>query len=146
MLPLQLWPLVPLLLPSQPPPLCAPSLATDENKKELICFEPSITFTKTPANFTSKYKAAPEFTAKECKISKTFGEDVKKVLFVFDGQNPVDLGALTNTIMTEVRGTMGSLLGGGRTHLTTQMQQFMSGLSGMMGSFPNKAAMFPSMG
>jgi threonine aldolase len=60
----------------------------------LNCTEPSITYSKGPANFTSKYHTAPEFVSKECKVTKTFGEESEKVLFVFDGTQAPDMNAL----------------------------------------------------
>ena len=81
----------------RPSPLLAPSppITTAAAPQELNCTEPSIVFTKTPANFTSKYHSAPVFTSKECKVKKTFGDAVQKVLFVFDGQQAPDITALT---------------------------------------------------
>jgi hypothetical protein len=74
----------------------------EENRKELNCTEPAITFLKTPASFTSKHKSAPSFRGKQCVVAKEFGEPVKKVLFVFDGQNPVDVNQLTNQVRRRV--------------------------------------------
>lgn len=65
----------------------------------LNCTEPSITYAKVPANFTSKFHSAPTFTSKECKVTKTFGESVEKVLFVFDGTQAPDM----NTLVAKVR-------------------------------------------
>ena len=85
-----------LLFVSTPPP-CPPTSLRPPSRRpqELNCTEPSIVFTKTPANFTSKYHSAPVFTSKECKVTKTFGDAVQKVLFVFDGQQAPDIHALT---------------------------------------------------
>ena len=38
--------------------------------------------------------ARRSFTSKVCKKTKTFGEPVEKVLFVFDGQKAPDMNAL----------------------------------------------------
>lgn len=63
-------------------------------------------------------------------MEKVFGETLQRVLFVFDGQNPVDINAITATVLGEVKGLMGSLAGG-LTHnaVASQMQQFMGGLA-----------------
>lgn len=111
------------------------------NEKELNCVEPSITFTKTPANFTSKYKSAPKFISKECKIEKTFGDDIRKVLYVFDGSSPVDINALTNTVLGEVRQLMGNLVGPAHNQLGAQLQRFMGSIASMS---QNPGAMLPS--
>ncbi|PRW56581.1 hypothetical protein C2E21_4769 [Chlorella sorokiniana] len=78
-------------------------------EKELECIEPSITYVKFPANFTSKYHSAPSFTSKVCKKTKTFGEPVEKVLFVFDGQKAPDMNALVAQITAEVKNVLGTV-------------------------------------
>ena len=100
------------------------------NKKQLICEEPSITLIKTPANFTSKYKTAPKFVSKECKVRKEFGEPIQKVLYVFDGSGPVDLNAITTTVMNEIRSVTGSI-GGAHQALAGQLTSFIGGIPNM---------------
>lgn len=93
--------------------------------KELDCVEPSISYAKTPASFTSKFHSAPVFTSKECKVTKTFGEDVEKILFVFDGTKAPDMNALTSQITEEVKKVLGTLTGG--------MSDMISGTKGLLG-------------
>jgi len=113
-----------------------------ENKtKELECVEPSIIFSKTPANFTSKYKSAPKFVSKQCAIEKTFGTEVRKVLYVFDGTNPVDVNSLTTTVLSEVRSLMDGLLGPAHTQLATQLQKFMA----TVGALHPTTTLFPQL-
>jgi hypothetical protein len=103
-------------------------------KVVLNCTEPSITYTKTPAEFTSKYVSAPKFVGKECKISKTFGEEVEEVIFTFDGSTMPDTTALASTIAGEVQkavGTAGSTLASAHSQLKAQVQQFLGRFSGM---------------
>ena len=99
----------------------------DENRKILNCIEPSITFTKTPANFTSKYKSAPKFISKECKVVKRFGEPIQKVIYVFDGSAPVDLNAITNTVLNEIRQVTGAI-GGAHQALVGQLTNFIGNI------------------
>lgn len=103
------------------------SLFTDENRKVLDCLEPSVTLRQTPANFTSKYKSAPEFISKECKVTKKFGDDIVKVLYVFDGSSPVDLNAITSTVMNEIKGVTGAL-GGAHQALAGQLTSFLGSI------------------
>ena len=46
--------------PTHPAPSTHPSTHPPLALQELDCTEPSITLTKTPANFTSKFRSAPE--------------------------------------------------------------------------------------
>jgi len=96
--------------------------------KQLNCTEPFIVFSKNPSNFTSKYKSAPMFTSKECKIEKVFGEPIKKVLYVFDGSQQIDLNALTANVLSEIRTLVGGVVGPAHTQLATQLQKFMSSM------------------
>ncbi|KAL4427814.1 hypothetical protein ABPG75_001903 [Micractinium tetrahymenae] len=81
----------------------------NDDIKELECIEPSISHTKKPATFTSKFHSAPSFTSKVCKVTKTFGEPVEKVLFVFDGTQAPDINALTAQITEEVKKVLGTV-------------------------------------
>ena len=67
-----------------------------------------------PIALTAPCPAAPHpaprsFTSKVCKKTKTFGEPVEKVLFVFDGQKAPDMNAL----VAQVRRWAGRCWGGG---------------------------------
>eukprot|EP00887_Chlorella_sp_A99_P002574 scaffold6.g2574.t1 len=74
--------------------------------KELDCVEPSISYIKTPANFTSHYIKAPVF------IEKKFGEQVDKVLYVFDSSQPnLDVHKLTEQLTSEVKSLLSSIGG-----------------------------------
>ena len=102
--------------------------------------EPLIYIAKNPANFTTKYMSAPIFTAKKCNVTKTFGEQNKRVLFVFDGKTPIDINTITATLVTEVKAMMGTLTGGFSTNqVASQMQQFMGSLAAS-GQIPSRPA------
>ena len=57
---------------SRPPPatntMAVPSLMDMHYTPALHAQEPSISYVKTPANFTSHYTSAQTFTTKECKV------------------------------------------------------------------------------
>ncbi|PSC68122.1 hypothetical protein C2E20_8258 [Micractinium conductrix] len=101
-----------------------------EDVKELDCTEPSITLTKTPANFTSKFRSAPEFTSKECKIEKVFGQEVEQVLFVFDGSSVPDVTQLTAKINEEVKKVLGTVGTGVGDIVGNAKSMLMGGLLG----------------
>ncbi|GAB4818229.1 hypothetical protein N2152v2_005275 [Parachlorella kessleri] len=122
----------------------------EEGVKELNCTEPAITYTHSPANFTSAYHKAATFTSQAspaarpsrllwtlhcdaaasafayvfCQISKSFGEPVEKVLFVFDGAYTdgeiVNVQDLTSKITSEVQNMLSSM--------TTSIHDVRSGL------------------
>jgi hypothetical protein len=99
--------------------------------KEVVCTEPSISYAKTPATFTSKYKSAPAFVSKSCLIEKTFGEPDVRVLYVFDGASYPDMNELTAKVTQEVTQMMGTLTGGmGANQMTSQ-------LTSMLGALPS---------
>ena len=115
---------------SSPPPNTSPfhhPTTTENNEKKLNCIEPSITLIKTPANFTSKYHSAPTFRSKECLVNKTFGEEIQKVLYVFDGSSPVDLNSITSTVMSEIRSVTGAI-GGAHQALAGQLSSFIGAI------------------
>ncbi|KAL4858405.1 hypothetical protein ACK3TF_001386 [Chlorella vulgaris] len=112
----------------------------EEGSKVLNCTEPSITYTKTPANFTSKYHTAPAFKSKECKVKKEFGESVEKVLFVFDGTQAPDMNSLIAKITEEVKGVL-STVGNGAQDLYSHAK---STASSMWGGAAGNAAANPS--
>ncbi|PSC68110.1 hypothetical protein C2E20_8257 [Micractinium conductrix] len=101
-----------------------------EDVKELDCTEPSITYTKTPANFTSKFHSAPSFTSKECKIEKVFGEEVTQVLFVFDGSQAPDVATLTAKITEEVKKVLGTVGTGVQDMVGNTKSMLLGGLTG----------------
>lgn len=103
-----------------------------EGVKEIACVEPSISYAKSPAVFTSKYKSAPSFVGKSCSIEKEFGESIERVLFVFDGTTVPDVNELTAKIQAEVGQMMTGLPTFGPTQYTEQIQS-------MIGSLPSFA-------
>lgn len=107
-------------------------------KKYLDCTGPSIEYVKTPATFTAKYKTSPEFISKECPITKEFGEEVIKVLYVFDGQTYPNITRLTSEVTDQMRTIMGGLTAGPKA-IASQLQSFVSSvpaLPGFGGSLP----------
>ena len=95
--------------------------------KVLNCTKPSVTFVKTPANFTSHFKSAPRLVGKSCAISKTFGEVEEKVLFVFDGSMG-SMGDLTN-LTNKVTGELQAAVSGARIGSAAMQSQVKSFLS-----------------
>lgn len=95
--------------------------------------QPSVKFSKIPAELTSKHISAPKFISKDCKISKEFGVSDIKVLYVFDG-SPVDMASLTNQVMNEVRSALGLVTNGAQNIVATQLDKFMSTMSSLPGT------------
>lgn len=60
-------------------------------------------------------------------MTKTFGEPLTKVLYVFDGAAPVDLNAITATVMTEIKGVTGAI-GGAHQALAGQLTTFLGSI------------------
>lgn len=81
----------------------------ESGEKRLDCFEPSITYTKTPSNFTSKYISGASFTSKSCLVGKTFGEETTQVLAVFDGTTEVTKDGIAEVVRSEVAKLLSSL-------------------------------------
>ncbi|KAL4532276.1 hypothetical protein Ndes2437B_g02687 [Nannochloris sp. 'desiccata'] len=100
----------------------------------------------TPATFTPSVKKPAKFMGHgfelvlsagactfneeiliECKVTKTFGEPLTKVLYVFDGAAPVDLNAITATVMTEIKGVTGAI-GGAHQALAGQLTTFLGSI------------------
>jgi hypothetical protein len=93
----------------------------------LDCNDPAVYLVNYPAKFNSKYLAGAQFESKSCKVTKTFGNPIEKVLFVFDGQTPVDINSIANTVVSEVRSALGGLATA-HTNLKDQMNKFLSTL------------------
>lgn len=99
--------------------------------------EPSISYVKTPSNFTSHYIKAAAFTGKECKarrpsplawagaaalptspsplfplqIEKSFGQATTQVLYVFDHTKPaLNVQQLTATLSNELKNMMSTMV------------------------------------
>lgn len=94
-------------------------------KKYLDCTGPAIDYVKSPASFTSKYKTAPIFVSKECPIVKEYGEEIIKVLYVFDGTTYPNITKLTSEVTEQMRAIMGGLTAGPQA-IAAQLQNFMS--------------------
>ncbi|KAK2079418.1 hypothetical protein QBZ16_003110 [Prototheca wickerhamii] len=77
--------------------------------KELECTEPSMTYTKFPASYHSKFHSAPSFTSKSCALSKDFGEDSVSVLATFDGTTSPSTAELTAKITSEIKTLLSTL-------------------------------------
>lgn len=80
-----------------------------EGEKRLDCFEPSITYVKTPSNFTSKYVSGAAFASKSCLVGKTFGEETTEVLAVFDGSTEITKDGIAEVVRSEVAKLLTSL-------------------------------------
>ena len=100
--------------------------------KQINCIKPAVVYAKTPATFTSKYKSAPTFTTKECIVSKTFGEPLVKVLYVFDGSDTSSIANLTSRVTSEMRDVLGGAQAG-TAAIAGQLQSFMQGLPKLPG-------------
>jgi hypothetical protein len=107
-----------------------------EKTKKIDCIKPGVFYTKTPANFTSKYKSAPRFVNKECKVTKTFGQPTTTVLYVFDGVDTA-VANITSRVSAELR----SVLGGARLGTAQVAQQLQTFLGGLPGLLPGKGGM-----
>ncbi|KAL4442033.1 hypothetical protein ABPG77_011294 [Micractinium sp. CCAP 211/92] len=125
----------------------------NDDIKQLECIEPSISYTKRPATFTSKFQVPPGggrgplkagpptregaggFTSKVCKVTKTFGEPVEKVLFVFDGTQAPDINALTAQITEEVKKVLGTV-GTGMSDIIGSTKSLLTGAVGATGAAP----------
>jgi len=95
--------------------------------KQLECVKPEITYNKIPANYSSKYKAAPTFSGKTCLLSKEYGETIQKVLFVFNGDDYPDIKNLTHQVAEEMKTVLGGITAGPRA-IADQLHGFMSSL------------------
>lgn len=51
---------------------------------KLNCTLPSVYFAKTPIVYTHKHFTAAEFSTKDCKVEKVFGEEIEEVLMDLD--------------------------------------------------------------
>ncbi|KAL4442032.1 hypothetical protein ABPG77_011293 [Micractinium sp. CCAP 211/92] len=79
--------------------------------------------------------AAAHFTSKVCKVTKTFGEPVEKVLFVFDGTQAPDINALTAQITEEVKKVLGTV-GTGMSDIIGSTKSLLTGAVGATGAAP----------
>lgn len=92
----------------------------------LDCVKPYMNWEHKNGTLTSKFHAPPKFTAKECKYSKSHGEDDSVVLFEFAHETP-DLKSLSQQVSQQVGSAVGSLAQGA-TNLASDMSGFMSGM------------------
>lgn len=59
-------------------------------------------------------------------MEKVFGEVSQKVLYVFDGQQQVDINAIAGTILNEIRSALGTVTSPVTNTITNQFQRFLS--------------------
>jgi hypothetical protein len=104
--------------------------ATDfDHTDAFVCTKPYAEVVHMPGTFIAKHHQPIEFKSKECKKETLFGEDEIITLFEFNGHESLDLD--------RVRGTISNALGGmqnGVSALTSQVQNFVSGLDQIPGS------------
>lgn len=108
-----------------------------DKTKTIDCLKPSVVYEKTPATFVAKYKASPEFYGKECKVTKSFGEEITKVLYVFDGSDNLPLANLTSRITSEVQDVLGGARAGAGA-VTDQLQSFLASMPKIPGLMDGK--------
>lgn len=96
-------------------------------KKVLNCEKPSITYKKSPATFTSKYKSAATFVGKSCSITKTFGQPLVKVLYVFNTSYVPSMKELTGRVTSELKNVLGDAQHSAQA-MTGQLHSFMSSM------------------
>jgi len=63
-------------------------------------------------------------------VTKSFGDPLKKVLYVFDDSTPVDLNAITTSVMNEIKGVTGAI-GGAHQALAGQLTTFLGSIPSM---------------
>lgn len=92
----------------------------------LDCTKPYMSWSHKNGTLVSKFHTPPKFKAKECKYSKSHGEDDEVVLFEFAHETP-DLKSLSQQVSQQVGNAVGSLAQGA-TNLASDMTGFMSGM------------------
>jgi hypothetical protein len=83
---------------------------------------------KSPAKFTSKYKSAATFVGKSCSITKTFGQPLVKVLYVFNTSYVPSMKELTGRVTSELKNVLGDAQHSAQA-MTGQLHSFMSSMT-----------------
>jgi hypothetical protein len=108
---------------------CAVGKHEHKGPFELNCTKPFLSYGHTEGELTAKHISAPEFTSKECKITKEHGEEDELVLFTFDGKNNIDIKSIASNVQEQLANAFTSF-----SNMGSSLQQQ---VGDFLGSLPN---------